>query len=130
MSFIGGAIDGDTLVIHLDLFGRFKIVIDDHLLTASDKRLADLDRGEPVNTDVRDTCTIEEQGDMGHVFRRADHVARSCRRNRNGLLIQDIMDDRNVVYRQIPDHIDVALEQAEARARAVVVIDTTKLFLE
>ena len=32
--------------------------------------------------------------------------------------------------RQIPDHIHIALEQTEARARAVVIVDLSELVLQ
>src|SRR5919108_654221 len=41
--------------------------------------------------------------------------------------LQDVEEDRDVVGRQIPDDIDLALEEPEVEAGGVEVIDLTKL---
>src|SRR6266436_10361872 len=63
---------------------------------------------------------------MRHVLRTPRNMARRGRRYRNWVLVENVLDDRDVVNRQIPDHIDVVLEQAQARADSVIVIDVAE----
>ena len=43
MGILGRCIQRDALVINLDLLGRLKVVVNDHLLAAADESLAHLD---------------------------------------------------------------------------------------
>lgn len=57
-------------------------------------------------------------------------MARARCRDRDRLLIEDMVDDRDVVHRQIPNHIYVLLKQPEARAYAIVIVDVPELSLQ
>ena len=44
-----------------------------------------------------------------------------------GLAAQDVIDDREVVGREVPDHVDVVLEQPEVDPDAVDVVEISQL---
>jgi hypothetical protein len=46
-----------TLVIHLDLFGRLDVVMDDHIAAAANEGLPHLDGRKPVDVDMRICAT-------------------------------------------------------------------------
>ena len=80
------AVEGDALVVDLDLFARLEVVVDDHLAAAADQRAAHLHRRQPVHVDVGDQVALEEQRQIGDVLRLAGDVADAGRRDRDRLL--------------------------------------------
>ena len=54
-------------------------------------------------------------------------VAEAGRRDRHRLRRQHVVHDRQVVHGQVPEHVDVVLEQPEVHADRVVVVDVAEL---
>ena len=81
------------------------------MLAAADQRPAHLDRRQPVDVDVRDQVALEVQRQIGDVLRLAGDVAHAGRGDRDRLLRQHVVHDREVVHGEVPDHVDVVLEQ-------------------
>ncbi len=60
------------------------------------------------------------------VLRCTGEVIRAARRDGRRMFAQQVVEDREVVHRQVGDHVDVALEQSEVDAGRVVVVDATE----
>ena len=122
------AVHRDALVVDLDLLARLQIVVDDHLAASADQCPPHLDRRQPVHVDMRDQVGGEEHGQIGDVLRLAGEVRQAGRRDRHRLLTgEDVVHDRQVVDGQVPDHVDIVLEEAEVDPRRVVVIDLPQI---
>ena len=119
--------EADALVVDLDLLARLEVVVDDHLLAAADQDLAHLHRRQPAHVDVRDRARVIEQRDVRQVLGRAREVIDAARRNRDRMLAQQVVEDREVVHGQVRDHVDVALEQAQVDPDRVVVVDAPEV---
>ncbi len=113
--------EADALVVDLDLLAGLEVVIGDHLACAAQVDLPHLDRGQPADAGVRDRARVVEQRDVGQVLGCAEEVVGAVGRNRHRVFAQQVIEDREVVHRQIGDHADVALEQAQVHAHRVVV---------
>ena len=118
---------GDAAVVDLDLLARLQVVVDDHLAAAADQRAPHLDRREPVDVDVRDQAVVEEAGQVRDVLRPARRRAPCRSRDRRRPLRRAGVHDREVVDRQIPEHVDVALEQPQVDAHRVEVVELAEL---
>src|SRR5437763_1781420 len=55
------SVDGNALVVDLDLLARLQVVVDDHLSTAADERPTNLDGRQPVDVQVSDQIVFEEE---------------------------------------------------------------------
>ena len=119
--------EADALVVDLDLLGRLEIVVGDHLLAAAEQDLAHLDRRQPAHVDVRDGARIVEERDVREILGRAREMVDAARRDRDRMLAEQVVEDREVVHGEIGDHVHVALEQAEVHADRVVVVDASEV---
>ncbi len=119
--------EGHAAIVHLDLFGGLEIVPDDHLPAAADQRLSHLHGREPVHIEIGDGTRRIEQAEMGHVLLAPADVTGGAGRNRGRLFLQQVVEHRQVVHREIPDHVHVVLEQAEIHPGAVVVVDLAEI---
>ena len=64
---------------------------------------------------------------MRHVLLPSANVPGGAGRYRGGLFLQQVVEHREVVHREVPDHVHVVLEQAEIHPRAVVVVDVAEI---
>src|SRR5437867_3012564 len=69
LAAVSVAVDGDTLVVDLDLLARLEIVVHDHFAAATNERAAHLHGREPVHMQVRDETVLEEERQVGDVLR-------------------------------------------------------------
>src|ERR1051325_1540211 len=93
-----------------------RVVVDDHLLRADDRRAPELARREPGELDVGDRARGElevDERDVGHV---RDHAAAAERADVPRGLVEPVAQDREVVRAEVPGDTDVALVQAEVHA--------------
>ena len=115
-----GVEDADRLVA--------RVVVDDHLLGADDRRPAQLARCEPRELDVRDrprgVLEVDER-DVGDArdARSARLIALDVRRG----LVEPVAEDREVVRAEVPDDADVGLVQAEVHAARRDEVDLAEL---
>src|SRR5205807_8467246 len=107
------------------LFTRLQVVIDDHLAIRAEQCAAHLYRRQPVDVVVGDQLVVEEAGQVCHVDGMPGNVGGARRRHGTGRLAEDVVHDGQVVHGQIPEDIDVVLEQSEIHPHGVVVIDPT-----
>ena len=114
-------VTGDALVVDAHLLGRLDVVVDDHAAAAGDERAADFDGREPVEVEVCDQRVVEAQLDVCDVLDAGFNVATARSRQRRGRAPDDVVHDREVVRGQVPDDVDVALEEAEVDSDGVEV---------
>src|SRR5690606_39354052 len=114
---------GDALVVDLDLLARLEIVLNDHLAAAADERAPYLDLAEPVHVNTRDQFAAEEQVQIGDIFRLAGNLADAGGGNGNRPRVQHIVQDGQIMDRQIPQDGNVMLEQAQVHAHGIVIVD-------
>ena len=116
-----GALEVDAAVVDLDLLVGVEVVPDEHLLVAADQGLADLDRAEPVDVEMGDeSVALELDGDIGDVFESALEVDGAVGRDGHRLLVDDMVHDRKVVGGQVPDDVDVVLEEPQVDPDRIV----------
>src|SRR5262249_55984197 len=113
----------DALVVDLDLLARLEVVVHDHAPAPPDQGPAHLDRGQPVHVDVGDQVRLEEQGQGRGGRGWAGHVAQAGGRHRLGVWREHVIHDGQVVHGEVPDHVDVVLEEPEVHADRDVVVD-------
>lgn len=112
----------DALVVNLDLFAGLQIVVDDHLVAAADQGAAHLDRRQPIDVDVGDQLAFEEERQIGDVLRLAEHMAHARRRNRHRPFLHNMVQDREIMHREVPDNADIVLEEPQIDPDRVVII--------
>src|ERR1700730_16745474 len=116
---------GDSLVVNLDLLGRFHVVVENHLPAAPNERSANLHGSQPVEVEVGDHTAFEMGGNIGNVLEWTIEVLHARGGNRHRFGIAQVIHDGKIVWRQIPDHVDIALDQAKADSDRVKVEDVT-----
>src|SRR4029450_892829 len=111
-------------IVDADLFACPPIVIDNHASRTDDRHFANLPRLEPAALDGREALTRERERYVSHVLYSGRNVSVPLTVNRGRKFIQNMENDRDVVWRQIPRDINVLLEQAQIETPA---IDITEL---
>jgi hypothetical protein len=119
--------DVDAAVVHAELLARLDVIVDEHTPAAADEHLADLDRREPVDVQVCDEARRIVQGQVGDIHQPARCVRRAGGRHGARALGDEIVDDGEVVRREIPEHVGVALEEPEIDAHRVEVVQLAEL---
>ena len=110
----------DAAVVDAQPLLRVEVVPDEGALRAADHHLADLGRAEPVDVDVGDGAAGERHRQVADArLARAERIG-TVRRHRLGVQAagKDEVEDRQVVGREVPEHVDVGLDQAEVDADA------------
>src|SRR5205085_10436908 len=95
--------------------------VDDHATAAGDERAADFDGREPVEVEVGDERVVEAELDVGDVLQARLDVATARSHQARGPPPDDVVHDREVVRREVPDDVEVVLEEAEVDAHGVEV---------
>src|ERR1700682_4246009 len=110
-----------ALVVYPDLFVCLQIVPHKHLLLTTDQCGADLHGGEPIDVYVSDDFLRKVDGDERHVL---DAVQMFLAGSYNSfrLLADHVVHDREIMWREVPDHVYVVLEQAQIHAKRIVVV--------
>src|SRR3984893_18971532 len=72
------------------------------------------------------TITFEEDCNVSHIFGRTRNMTRARGRDSYRFFVQNILNDRYVVHRQIPDYVHIALKKPQARTNAVVIVNSAK----
>ena len=117
---------GDQLcaaVVHLQLLNRLNVVVNEHFAARADDRAANLRGGEPIHVEVGKRAASKFQRHVRDVLVFEVDVPGAQRGDRFHRTVEQIEHHGNVVGRQIPDHVDVALEDPEVDASRVVVVD-------
>ncbi len=110
---LGTGLQGHALVVHADLLARRQVVVHDHLPRSADQGGANLHRGEPVHVQVGDQVIVELDRDVGQVLVPAE-VGAPHRRDPDRVPVEQVVHDRDVVGGEVPDHVQIVLEQAQA----------------
>ena len=70
---------------------------------------------------------VIEQPEVGDILESAVSVARRPGVDRDRLAVEHVVDDRDVVWRQVENDVDVVLVEAEVQPRAVDVVELAQL---
>jgi len=120
---VRAAVDRDTAVVDLHLLIGLQIVEHHHTAAAAKERSTHLDRRQPVHVYMSDQGAVEEHRHIRDVLGLAWQVREPGRRDRDRTLRQHEVHDRQIMNGEIPQDVDVVLEQPEVDANRVVVID-------
>ncbi len=116
----------DPLVVDADLFRQRHVIVDGHLAIADHGDPADLGRIEPADVDLGAEPAVVLHLDISNVVHIGLHAGAPASAHRDRFAIEDIGQDRNVMGREIPDDVDLTLEQPEAQARRIDVVHATE----
>src|SRR5262249_8974244 len=122
-----GPVHLDAAVVELDRLGGVQLVEDQALARAGEDHLPDLDRRQPVDVEVGRQPLAVVDVDVGDVLDGRVGGGAPPGGDAPGRGPQDVVDDRQVVRRQVPDDVHVVLEQAEVNAHAVDVVQFAQL---
>src|SRR5262249_26650617 len=118
-------LDADSFVVNFDFFVRIKIVPHEHFLLATDEGRADFYRRQPIYVHMRNDVPREIKGDERHVLMAVEMAFTGCN-DSFWIVLDDVIHDGKIVGRQVPDDIDIVLEQAKVHAKGVVVVQISK----
>src|SRR3954454_22484292 len=76
---------------------------------------------------MSDSPRVVEQGDVGKIFRRPGKVIDPARRNGHRMLSSQVIQNGEVVYREIRDYAHIAMKQAKIHPDRVVVVDLSEI---
>src|SRR5580692_8979755 len=116
-------VEGDALVVDLDLLTLIQVVIDDHLATGADQGAPQFHWSQPVGVDVRNLAAFEKQSQIRNVFCSAWDVTQARCRYRAWTERQNVIHDREVVHREIPKYVHIVLKQAKVHAYGIVIVN-------
>ena len=104
------------------------IVIYQHLFTAHHSQAAHLDGIQPADPQVGDHIVTVPQIHINHLIQmiRPIDIGGSQGADFYGIIVQDIAQDGQVVWRQVPHHIDIGLQQAEVDTGCIHVVNITQ----
>jgi hypothetical protein len=103
------------------------VVVHDHLLRSANNRAPNLGGSQPIDVHMADDAGAVLHGQVGDVFAAAAGMGGT-----DGAHLgwqdpaQDVVNDAHVVRRQVPDHIDIGLEDAEVDPHTVDIEDFTQ----
>src|SRR6188768_4179005 len=100
-------------IVDADFFVRLQIVVNDHSPRTNNGHIADFSRFKPATLDRGESVMGKEQGHVSDVLDLGSNMRVSLAVNGNGELAEDMQNDRNIMRRQVPRHIDVLLEQTQ-----------------
>src|SRR5690242_4813953 len=110
-----------TFVVNLDLLVGLQVIPYEHLLLAADQGRPNFYRREPVDIDVRHYLVWKVHGDECQVCQAIQ--MRSTRGDDGlGLLLNDVIHDGHIVRSEVPNYVDVMLEEAEVYPRGIEII--------
>src|SRR5262249_8045147 len=119
--------DRDAALEHPHPFGVVQIVEDDAPPAADRDDLADLVRIGPADMDVADDAVRVAERREGDVVAIGAEHARADRGRPLRLLVEQVIEDRDIVRRQVPDGVDVVPDRAEVGSRRVQVVRLAEL---
>ena len=90
-----------------------RVVVDDHLARADDRRSPQLARREPGELDVRDRARAVPEVDEGDIRRSGDEAGAAEGRDLGRALPEPVAEDREIVGREIPDDAHIRLMEPE-----------------
>src|SRR5262249_35967063 len=108
-------------VIDFDLFHRLQVVVHDTLATSTDDEVPYFNRAQPVDVERRQEAVAEIEIEVSHVFDFAHLLGVAGAESREAARESphEVIQNGQIVRRQIPHHINVMLEQTQVDAHAV-----------
>src|SRR5262249_40997589 len=119
--------NADAPVVNLDWFPEVKVVVNQSLFAAADDEVPHLDRAQPVDMKGSEQAVAEIQVEVSHVFLVGPGMTASHGRHAAGQAAQQKIDNGQIVRGQVPEHVDIVLQQAEVDADAVDIKDVAQL---
>ncbi len=123
--FFAGS-DIDAAVVDLDLLGRVQIVENQALARSGEDHLPKLHRRQPIHMEVGHHPVAVIHVDISDVLDVRVGVSASPGGDAPRLVIEHIIDNRQIMRRQIPDDIDIVLKKPEVDADRVHVIEVAQ----
>ena len=114
-----GLVEVHAFVVDAHLLARVHVVVDQHALLAADEHLPDLDRRQPVDVEVTQEAVVEMHGDVRDVLVLKVGDAGAVGRYGNRALVDEVVHDRQVVRRKVPDDVRILLEETEVHAHRI-----------
>lgn len=121
--------DGDSAVIDFDFFVSVQIVVDESLLASADEEAADFDGAEPIDVEGGEESVSEVEVEVSDVFDATGAlcVAGTEGGEASGESADEEVDNGEVMRCEVPDDVDVMLEESEVNTNAVDVVDLTEV---
>ena len=104
-----------------------RVVVDDHLARADDRRTAQLARRQPGELDVGNRTLLVLEVDERDVGNRGEDAAAAHRRQVGGGFLEPVAENREVVRPEIPRNADVGLVEPEVHAARRDEVDVAEL---
>ncbi len=117
----------NALVVDANLLAVRNVVAYYHLLAADDGHPAHLARVEPAEVDVCEDVVREAHLDVRDIVYAGAHAGASARADRDRVSLQHVHQYGEVVRRQVPEDVDIVLEQAQVEPRRVHVVNLAEL---
>src|SRR5213079_186264 len=114
-------------IVDADFLACPQIVIHDHASRTDDSHFANFPWLEPTALDGCEALMREGQRHVCHVLYPRCDMSVSLAVNRSGELVENMENDRNIVRRQVPGHIDVPLEQSQVKTQAIDIADLAQI---
>ena len=122
-------VEVDAAVVDAEPLLRVEVVPDQRALGAADDHLPDLGRAQPVDVHVGDRAARQRQREVADAglagAERVGAVRGDARRAQPAG--QDEVEDRQVVRREVPEHVDVGLDEPEVDPHRVDEQDLAEL---
>src|SRR4051812_46806135 len=100
-------------VVNLNLFERLDVAINDHPLRPDNSHIAHFSGVEPTALYCREAVLAEINAHRRHVLHARSNMRIAPAIDTPWLLVHNIEHNRNIVWRKVPGHVDILLEQAK-----------------
>ena len=102
-------------IVDLQLLQRLSVVIDNHALRPDHRHLPHFLGVQP--TVMNEGAAVLRKGQIHHrdVLDAPRHMAAPLARDTHWPLVQQVQQDRNVVRRKVPRHVDILLKQPQVQ---------------
>ena len=100
-----------------------KVIPNQHFLLTANEGCSYFHGRKPVDVDVRDNVFGIIKGEIGNVFHVTAEMSGAGGNNSLRFLADDIIHDGDIMRSQIPDDINVMLEQTEVDAHGIKIIE-------
>src|ERR1039458_3679610 len=109
-------VQGDALIVDLDLFALLQIVVDNHFAAGANQRAPQLYRGQPVGVDMRDRAAFTNHVRWAMFSVPSGYVTETGRGDSAWPDRQRVVHNRQIMHCEIPQHVDVVLKESKIYA--------------
>ena len=109
----------DAGIIDANFFEGLDVIIDDHFFGTDEGHFANFAGFEPATLDGGEAFLAKGEGHIGDVFNAWGDMGIALASHDAGEFPEDVKDDGDIVWGEIPGDIDVFLEEAQVEASGV-----------